>query len=75
MSVPLAFISYSHDSKEHKTWVANLALKLRANGIEVLFDQFDLELGDDVPKFMEQSVANADFPLEGGSNEQDQLIN
>src|SRR6478736_9046246 len=62
-SIPLVFISYSHDSPEHKAWVASLALKLRANGIEVLLDQFDLEPGDEVPKYMERSVTKADCVL------------
>jgi len=61
--VPVAFISYSHDTKEHKAWVASLAQRLRAKGIDVLFDQWDLGPGDDVPKFMEQAVARAERVL------------
>jgi hypothetical protein len=60
---PLVFISYSHDSKEHKAWIAKLALNLRANGVEVLLDQFDLEPGDDVTKYMERSIVEADCVL------------
>jgi TIR domain len=62
-NVPLVFISYSHDSKDHKAWVGSLALKLRGAGVEVLLDQFDLEPGDDVPKYMERSVRQADCVL------------
>ena len=61
--VPLVFISYSHDSPEHKRWVAELASELRRNGIEVVLDQWDLRLGDDVPKFMERSVRSSDRVL------------
>lgn len=61
--IPCVFISYSHDSREHKEWVAHLAHELRQNGIEVLFDQWDLGPGDDVPKFMERSVALSDRVL------------
>ncbi len=61
--VPLVFLSYSHDSKEHKQWVASFANDLVTNGIQVLFDQWDLNFGDDVPKFMERGVAAADRVL------------
>lgn len=61
--IPIAFVSYSHDSKEHKRWVAELASKLIENGIDIILDQWDLGLGDDVPKFMENSVAKADRVL------------
>jgi hypothetical protein len=37
--VPLVFISYSHDSRDHKKWVAELASNLVANGIDVILDQ------------------------------------
>lgn len=57
------FISYSHDSPEHKRWVAELAARLVANGVDVRFDQWDLRLGDDVPKFMERAVREADRVL------------
>jgi len=60
---PTVFISYSHDSKEHKAWVAGLAQKLVDKGVDVLFDQWDLGPGDDVPKFMERAVARADRVL------------
>lgn len=60
---PLVFLSYSHDSKDHKQWVASLAQQLIGNGVRVLFDQWDLDPGDDVPKFMERGVAAADRVL------------
>jgi len=60
---PIVFISYSHDTKPHKEWVAGLAQMLLQNGVEVLFDQFDLGPGDDVPKFMEHAVSTADYVL------------
>jgi hypothetical protein len=60
---PRIFLSYSHDSPEHKRWVGDLAAKLRQNGIDVILDQWDLGLGDDVPKFMEKSVTEADRVL------------
>ncbi|MGV3774927.1 MAG: toll/interleukin-1 receptor domain-containing protein [Verrucomicrobiales bacterium] len=60
---PMVFISYSHDTKEHKAWVAAFAQRLVLNGVEVLFDQWDLGPGDDVPKFMEKAVSQADRVL------------
>ena len=60
---PVVFISYSHDSKEHKEWVAKLAISLVEKGVDVLCDQFDLGPGDDVPKFMERAVTEADRVL------------
>lgn len=61
--VPKIFMSYSHDSPAHKKWVGELASKLVDNGIDVIFDQWDLGLGDDVPKFMEKAVSEADRVL------------
>jgi hypothetical protein len=62
-SAPVVFLSYSHDSREHKQWVAHLATALMEKGIQVIFDQWDLEPGDDVPKFMERAVKQADRVL------------
>jgi hypothetical protein len=60
---PKVFISYSHDSPEHKRWVAELATSLMENGVNVVLDQWELRLGDDVPKFMERSVRGSDRVL------------
>jgi len=61
--VPKVFISYSHDSPVHKKWVGELASKLIENGIDVILDQWDIGPGDDIPKFMEKSVTEADRVL------------
>src|SRR5436305_781177 len=60
---PTVFISYSHDTPAHKKWVGELASRLVEKGVEVVLDQWDLGLGDDVPKFMEKSVGEADRVL------------
>ena len=60
MSIPKVFISYSHDSLEHKKWVNELATRLRNNGIDAILDQWELQPGDDLPQFMETHLANAD---------------
>jgi len=61
---PVVFISYSHDSKDHKIWVLELAQELRRDhGIEIILDQWDIEYGDDVPKFMQRAIGKADRVL------------
>lgn len=57
------FISYSHDTPAHKKWVGELASKLVSNGVEVLLDQWEIGFGDDIPKFMEKAVSEADCVL------------
>lgn len=54
------FISYSHDSEEHKLWVLGLANFLRESGIDVILDQWDVGIGEDLPKFMEDSIRDSD---------------
>ena len=60
---PKVFISYSHDSPEHKQWVSELAAQLRHNGIDAILDQWDLGLGDDITRFMERGIVGADRVL------------
>lgn len=57
---PKIFISYSHDSDEHKVWVKKLATDLRQHmGVDVIFDQWDLRIGSDLSLFMEQGLNEA----------------
>jgi hypothetical protein len=58
--VPRVFISYSHDSKSHKDWVLNLSTRLRKNGVDVVLDQWDVKLGSDIAKFIEQGLSESD---------------
>jgi hypothetical protein len=58
-----AFISYSWDNDNHKSWVRQLAARLRADGIEVTLDQWHLVPGDELPKFMEQAVRESNYVL------------
>ena len=60
---PKVFISYSHDTPEHKQWVSKLAAKLHHKGVNVIFDQWDLRLGDDVTQFMERGIKDSDRVL------------
>ena len=50
---PRVFVSYSHDSPDHKNWVLHLAGDLRKKGIDAILDVWDLKPGDDVARFME----------------------
>jgi TIR domain-containing protein len=63
MDVPKAFISYSHDSPTHKAWVLKLGSDLRANGVDVVLDQWDLAPGQDVSLFMQKGISEANRVL------------
>jgi hypothetical protein len=63
MSIPKVFVSYSHDSPDHKKWVLDLATRLRASGIDAVIDQWDLRPGDDLAHFMETHLKAADRVL------------
>ncbi len=63
MNPPRVFISYSHDSANHKQWVLEFATTLRNRGIDAVLDQWDLKPGDDLPHFMETQLATSDFAL------------
>ncbi|EGQ8410695.1 TIR domain-containing protein [Vibrio cholerae] len=63
MTVPKVFVSYSHDTQEHKKWVLDLATRLRNSGIDAVIDQWELGPGDDLPHFMETNLATADRVL------------
>lgn len=60
MTAPKVFISYSHDSLEHKKWVLDFATRLRNSGIDAVLDQWELGPGGDLPHFMETNLAAAD---------------
>ena len=57
---PKVFISYSHDTPEHKRWVSELAAKLHHKGFEVAFDQWHPRLAVDSTPFMEDGVKDSD---------------
>lgn len=61
--MPKVFISYSWEDEDHKNWVRHLTDSLLKNGIDATLDQYDLTLGDRLPQFMEQAVADADYVL------------
>lgn len=61
--MPKVFISYAWENEDHRAWVKALADRLLGDGIEAIIDQYDLELGDRLPQFMEESVTSADYVL------------
>ncbi len=63
MTPPRIFVSYSHDSAEHKSWVLEFATTLRNRGVDVVLDQWDLKPGDDLPHFMETELASCDYVI------------
>lgn len=62
-SPPKVFISYSHDSPEHKRWVLEFATTIRERGVDAILDQWELRPGDDLPHFMETHLGPADYVL------------
>ena len=60
---PKVFISYSHDSPEHRRWVSELGTRLHRKGVEVILDQWDLRLEDDPTPFMERGIKESDRVL------------
>lgn len=60
MATPKVFLSYSHDSAEHKQWVLDLATRLVHGGIDARIDAWSLAPGDDLPHFMETQLAEVD---------------
>ncbi len=57
------FISYSHDSSDHKLWISALAEKLRRSGVDVILDQWELTLDEDSTQFIESGVRDSDRVL------------
>ena len=56
------FVSYSHDSTEHKQWVSEFATRLRRDGVNAILDQWDLGI-DDINLFIERGFKDSDKVL------------
>ena len=61
--VPKAFIHYSWDGDAHKEWVRQLAIRLRADGVDVTLDRWHAAPGEQIPAFMERAVRENDFVI------------
>jgi hypothetical protein len=57
------FISYSHDSEQHKEWVLALSNTLRQHGIDCQIDQYVTFVEEGWMLWMQQQIENADFVL------------
>jgi len=62
-SIGEIFLSYSWEELEHNDWVLQLANRLTKDGINVIFDRYDLGVGDSIPVFMESAVEKANKVL------------
>lgn len=60
--MPKVFISYAWE-EDVKIWVKEFADRLKSDGVEIHVDQYDLTLGDRLPKFMEEQITTADYVL------------
>lgn len=61
---PRCFISYSHDSEDHKRRVLALAEELRNKGVDVMIDRYvESTPIRNLPIWMDNEVAAADFVL------------
>lgn len=58
VATPKVFISYAWTNDAHVNWVTDLATRLQSDGIEVVFDQWDLKRGHDKYAFMERMVTD-----------------
>jgi hypothetical protein len=55
---PKVFISYSWTSEEHQDIIRSYAERLMADGVEVVFDLWELQKGQDKYAFMERMVTD-----------------
>src|ERR1051325_4296053 len=55
---PKVFVSYSRTSPDHENRVRAWSERLASDGIEVLLDQWSLEVGQDKYAFMEKMVVD-----------------
>jgi formylglycine-generating enzyme required for sulfatase activity len=60
---PRVFISYSHDSAEHRRRVLELSNRLREDGVDCHIDQYEVSPPEGWPRWMERRIQEADFVL------------
>src|SRR5215216_600840 len=58
---PKVFISYSHDSVEHKRRVRRLSDRLRQEGVDSNIDQYEQSPQEGWPRWMVRQIREADF--------------
>ena len=62
-TAPRVFISYSHDSGEHRDRVLELTDRLRADGIDAIIDQYIQLPPEGWPGWCEAEIEKANFVL------------
>jgi hypothetical protein len=60
---PRVFISYSHDSPEHKSRVRELSDHLRDEAVDSNIDQYEQSPPEGWPRWMMRQIREADFVL------------
>ncbi len=60
---PKVFISYSHDSDEHKDRVLALSDRLRTDGIDCIIDQYETSPPEGWARWCERQIEEAEFVL------------
>jgi hypothetical protein len=60
---PKVYISYSHDSEEHKSRVLQLSNSLREDGIDCTIDRYELSPTEGWRRWSETQVRESDFVL------------
>jgi hypothetical protein len=63
LMAPKVFISYSHDSQEHKKRVSELADRLRDDGIDCIIDRYEPSPAEGWHRWMLNQIEVADFVL------------
>jgi hypothetical protein len=57
------FLSYAWESEKYRTWVKQLATRLRADGIDARLDAWHLAENGNIPEFMNSEIRLADWVL------------
>lgn len=57
------FLSYAWESQKYRTWVKQLATRLRADGIDARLDAWHLADNGDIAEFMNREIREADWVL------------
>ena len=63
MMSPRVFISYSHDSPDHKARVRALADRLRRDGVDCMLDQYVEAPSEGWTLWMERQLVRGPYPL------------
>lgn len=56
---PRVYVSYTHDSDDHKAWVRELVARLRTDGVDITFDYDFMRAGSDFWPLIEAELERA----------------